>query len=111
MVEQCGMIDNAKLRFLATLSDALQIAVHDPQRIGQQRAIGWMVNIGFYGSGIGTQLFSGNDGRLFGLLHDLLVDPLGAFLAKERERPTQIAKIWNRVLIKAGEAPIKKASS
>jgi hypothetical protein len=30
------MINNAKFRFVATLGDALQIAVHDSQRISQQ---------------------------------------------------------------------------
>ena len=65
-----------------------------------------MVNVSFHGGGIGAQLFSGNDGRLLGLLHDPLVDLLSSFLTKERKSPTQIAKIWNRVLIKAREAPV-----
>jgi hypothetical protein len=47
----------------------------------------------------------------FGLLYDLLVNLLSAFLAKERKSPTQIAKIWNRILIKAREASIEKADS
>jgi len=68
-----------------------------------------MVNVGFYGGCIGAQFVSGNDGRLFGPLHDPPVDLLGAFLAKEGKSPTQIAKIWNRVLIKACEATIEKA--
>ncbi len=63
-----------------------------------------MVNIRFDRGGIGAQLLSGNDGRRFGLLCDLLVNLLSAFLAKERKSPTQIAKIWNRILIKAREA-------
>jgi hypothetical protein len=70
-----------------------------------------MVNVGFYGGGVGAQLVSGNDGRLFGLLHDTLVDLLSAFLAKQSKGPTQIAKIWNRVFIKTGEASIEKAGS
>src|ERR1700756_1845096 len=106
-----GVIDNAKFRLVATLGDALQIAVHDSQRISQQRTISWMVNVGFDGGGVGAQLLSGNDGRLFSLLHDALMDLLSAFLAKERKGPTQIAKIWNRVFIKTGEAPIEKAGS
>ena len=65
-----------------------------------------MVNVGFYRGSIGAQLLSGNDSRLLGLLRDPLVDLLGAILAKERKSPTQIAKIWNRVLIKAREAPV-----
>src|SRR5262249_26980478 len=84
---------------------------HDPQRIRQQGAVGGMVNVSFYGSGIGAQLLSGNDSRLDGLLHDPLVDLLSAFLAKERKSPTQIAKIWNRVLVKAGKASIQKAGA
>jgi hypothetical protein len=70
-----------------------------------------VVNVGFYCGGIGAQLLSGNDGRLFGLLHDPLVDLLGAFLAKERKTATQIAKIWNRILIKPRKASIEKAGS
>ena len=111
MFGRSSVIDNSKFRLLATLGDALDIPCHDPQRIGQQRAVGWMVNIGFHCGGIGAQLLSGDDGRLFGLLHDPLMDLLSAFLAKERKAPTQIAKIGNRILIKAGEAPIQKAGS
>ena len=69
------------------------------------------MNISFYCRGIGAQLPASNDGRLFGLPHEPLVDLLGAMLAKERKRPAQITKIWNRVLIKAGEASIEKAGS
>jgi hypothetical protein len=47
-----------------------------------------MVDIGFYGGGIGAQLLSGNDGRLLGLQHDPAVNLLSAFLAKEGESPT-----------------------
>jgi hypothetical protein len=39
------------------------------------------------------------------------VELLSAFLAKERKSPTQVAKIWNGVLIKAREAPIQEAGS
>jgi hypothetical protein len=111
MFNRPGVIDDAKLRVLATLGDAVQRPTHDPQRISKQRAVGRMVNVSFYGGGIGAQLLSGNNGRLFGLLHDPLVDLLSAFLAKERKSPTQIAKIWNWVLIKSREASIEKAGS
>ncbi len=70
-----------------------------------------MMDVSFYGAGIGAQFLSGNDSRLFGLLHDPPMDLLGAFLPKERKRPTQIAVIWYRVLIKTGEASIEKAGS
>src|SRR5271166_2783946 len=70
-----------------------------------------MVNVGFYGGGIRAELVSGNDGRLLGLLHDPLMDLLSTLLAKERKSPTPIAKIWNRILIKAREAAIQKAGS
>src|SRR5260370_2548399 len=70
-----------------------------------------MVNVRFYCSGIGAYLLARNDGRLCGLLDDALVDLLGALLAKEGKSPTQIAKIWNWVLIKACEAAIEKAGS
>src|ERR1700756_3942027 len=83
-----GVIDNAKFRLVATLGDALQIAVHDSQRISQQRTISWMVNVSFYGACDGAQLLSVNEGRLFGLLHDTLVDLLSAFLAKQSKGPT-----------------------
>ena len=70
-----------------------------------------MVNVSFYGGSVGAQFVSGNDGPLFSLLHDALMDLLSAFLAKESKGPTQIAKIWDRVFIKAGEASIQKAGS
>ena len=70
-----------------------------------------MVNVGFYGGGIRAELVSGNDGRLLGLLHDPLVDLLSALLAKQSKGPTQIAKIWNRVFIKSGEASIQQTGS
>jgi hypothetical protein len=92
-----GAIDDAKFRLVGSLSDALQIAVHDWQRISQQRTVGWMVNVSFYGGSVGAQFLSGNDGCLFSLLHDALMDLLGAFLAKQCKGPTQIAKIWDRV--------------
>src|SRR6516162_8822624 len=98
MFGRSGVIDDSKLRVMATLGDALQIPGHDSQRIGQQGTVGWMVNVGFYGGGVGAQLLSGNDARLFSLLHDPLVDLLSSFLAKERKSPTEIAEIWNRVL-------------
>src|SRR6516162_8178339 len=72
---------------------------------------GWMVDVRFHRCRIGAELLCGNNGRLFGLLHDPLVDLLGAFLAKERKSPTQIAKIWNGIFIKAREAPIQEAGS
>jgi hypothetical protein len=59
-----------------------------------------MVDLSFHRGRIGARLLCGNNGRLFGLLHDPLVDLLGAFLAKERKSPTQMAEIWNRVLVK-----------
>jgi hypothetical protein len=59
-----GVIDDSKLRLVATLGDALQIPVHDLQRISQQRAIGGMMDVSFYGGGIGAQLLSGNDASL-----------------------------------------------
>jgi len=111
MFGRSGVIDNVKFRLVATLGDALQIAVHDSQRISQQRAVGWMVNIGFYCGGVGAQLVSGNDARLKGLLHDPLMDLLSTFLAKERKGPTEISKIRNRVFIEAGEASIEKAGT
>jgi hypothetical protein len=111
MFGRSGVIDDSQLRVRTTLGDALQIPGHDPQRIPQQGAVGGMVNVSFYGGGIGAQLLSGNDARLDGLLHDPLVDLLSAFLAKERKSPTEIAKIWNRVLIKAGKASIQKAGA
>jgi hypothetical protein len=70
-----------------------------------------MVNVSFYGGGIGAQLLSGNDGGLSGLLDDALVDLLGAFLAKGAKSPTQIAEIRNRALIKARETSIQQAGS
>ena len=70
-----------------------------------------MVNVSFYRGSVGAQFASGNDGPHFSLLHDALMDLLGAFLAKESKGPTQIAKIWDRVFIKAGEASIQKAGS
>src|SRR5215472_5491609 len=85
MFGRSGVIDNANLRLLATLHNALQIAGHDPQRISKQGAVGWMVDVSFHRSGIGAELLAGHKGRLFGLLHDPLVDLLGAFLAKERK--------------------------
>ena len=69
------------------------------------------MDVSFYGAGIDVQFLSSNNSCLFGLLHDPPMDLLGAFLAKERKSPTQIAIIWYRVLIKAGEAWIQKASS
>src|SRR6516162_9727642 len=111
MVGRSGMIDNSNLRLLTTLHSASQVAGHDPQRISKQGAVGWMVDVSFARSRIGAELLCGNKGCLFGLLHDPLVDLLGAFLAKERKSPTQIAKIWNRVFIKAREAPIQEAGS
>jgi len=65
----------------------------------------------FYGGGIGAELVSGNEGRLLGLLHDPLVNLLSALLAKQSKGPTQIAKIWNRVFIKSGEASIEQTGS
>src|SRR3984957_16724790 len=70
-----------------------------------------MVNVGFHGGGIGADLVSGNEGRLLGLLHDPLVNLLSALLAKQSKGPTQIAKIWNRVFIKSGEASIEQTGS
>src|SRR5689334_14898876 len=58
------------------------------------------MDIGFYCRGISAQLLAANHGRLCGLLHDALMNLLGALFAKERESPTQITKIGNRVLIK-----------
>src|SRR6266478_7625509 len=106
MFGRSSVIDHSKFRLLAALDDAVQRPAHDPQRISKQRAVGWMLNVSFHGGGIGAQLFSGHDGRLLALLHDPLVDLLSSFLTKERKSPTQIAKIWNRVLIKAREAPV-----
>jgi len=34
-----------------------------------------MVDVSFYCRGIGAQLLSGNNGRLFGPLHNPLMDP------------------------------------
>src|ERR1700692_1547026 len=70
-----------------------------------------MVKFGFHGGGIGAKLVAGNEGRLLGLLHDPLVDQLSALLAKQSKGPTQIAKIWNRVFIKSGEASIEQTGS
>ena len=70
-----------------------------------------MVNVIFYGGGIGAELVSGNDRRLLGLLHDALVDLLSALLAKQSKGPTQIAKIWNRIFIKSGEASVEQTGS
>jgi len=41
----------------------------------------------------------------------LLVNLLSALLAKQSKGPTQIAKIWNRVFIKSGEASIEQTGS
>jgi hypothetical protein len=57
------------------------------------------VDVSFRRGRIGAQLLSGENGRLFGQRHNPLVDLLER-LAKERESSTQIAVIWNRVLIK-----------
>src|SRR5271165_3298911 len=92
MFGRSGVIDNVKFRLVATLGDALQIAVHDSQRISQQRAVGWMVNIGFYCGGVGAQLVSGNDARLKGLLHDPLMDLLSTFLAKSAKARQRLVK-------------------
>src|SRR5215475_12675351 len=111
MFGRSGVIDNANLRLLATLHNALQIAGHDPQRISKQGAVCWMVDVSFHCGRIGAQLLCADKIGLFCLLDDPLMDLLGALLAKERKRPTQITKIWNGVLIKAREAPIQEAGS
>src|SRR5262245_42070273 len=64
MFGRSGVIDNANLRLLATLHNALQIAGHDPQRISKQGAVGWMVDVSFHRSRIGAELLAGNSGRL-----------------------------------------------
>jgi hypothetical protein len=51
-----GVIDHTKCRRLTTLSDALQKPAHDPQRISQQRTVGGMANVSFYGGGIGSEM-------------------------------------------------------
>src|SRR5260370_32501194 len=105
MFGRSSVIDHSKFRLLAALDDAVQRPAHDPQRISKQRAVGWMVNVSFYGGGIGAQLFFGKDGPPFGLLHDPLLDMLSGFLTKKRKTPTQISKILKRVPIKTREAP------
>src|SRR5215469_14212167 len=104
MFGRSGVINDSKFRLLAALDDAGQRPTHYPQRIGKQGAVGWMVDIGFYGGSISAQLFSGDHCCLSGLLNDPLVELLSTLLAKERESR-------NRVLIKAREAPIQKAGS
>ena len=57
-----------------------------------------MVNIGFHCGGIGAQLLSSDDGRLFGLLHDPLMYLLSAFLAKEIPKTRKVRQDFERHL-------------
>src|SRR5260370_40164108 len=103
MFGRSSVIDHSKFRLLAALDDAVQRPAHDPQRISKQRAVGWMVNVSFYGGGNGAQPFSGNDGRLLGLVPHPPLDLLSGFPTQKRKSPTPICKILQQVPIKTRE--------
>ena len=102
------MIDDSPAALATVLADPFERSTQNSQRVGQQRTVAGMVDVGLHRGRVRAQAVAPGNAKRSGPSDHLCVESLRPFGSQQSEEAGKHRVIRDRVFIKAGEAPIEE---
>src|SRR6516225_5207771 len=111
MFHRAPMIDHFQGATVTLAGDALQAAAEHPDAVAEQRTVGRIVHVAFYGSGVNAKFLSLGYALLAGQANHAVMNRCGDGRSEQSKAAAEDREIRGSIGIEVGEAPVHQVAA
>src|SRR5262252_10564368 len=111
MFHRAPMIDHSHGSTVTLVGDALQAAAEHPDAVAEQRTVGRIVHVAFYGGGVGAKLLSLGYALLAGQADHAVMNRCSNGRTEQSKAAAEDREIGGSVGIEVGEAAVHQVAA